>query len=114
METGRMLYETDIQGQNYKLGVYGIFDTQKVRWTYHVISYEKKAGGAGNIMLTYAICGTYKQPEYSDIRKYGKQFETKELGQKFIEDYKMKWESGSNITKQEMRDRKIDDILDEE
>lgn len=116
MLKGRMLYSTKINGyktngKDIELGVYGLFQTDKVRWTYHVISFYTDNGGS--IRLTDDICGRFLDATYDSIRSYGKQFDTKELGQKFIEEYKCKWETGSNDTTQEMRDKKIGEILDE-
>jgi len=45
-------------------------------------------------------------------RRYGKEFKTKEEGYKFIQDYKIKWETGSNNTSEEVRDQKLDELLD--
>ena len=50
----------------------------------------------------------------SEIKSYGKKFANADEGRKFIEEYKCKWETGSNETTQEMRDKKIGEILDEE
>lgn len=46
-------------------------------------------------------------------RIYGKMFEYKEDAIKYIDDFKIKWETGSNQTVQEKRDKKLGDILDE-
>lgn len=40
-------------------------------------------------------------------------FEYKEDAIKYIDDFKIKWETGSNQTVQEKRDKKLGDILDE-
>ena len=36
----------------------------------------------------------------------------KEEGIKFIQEYKIKWETGSNNTTEELRDQKLDELLD--
>jgi len=113
MLKGKMLYSAKIDGYNsggndVELGVYGLFNTEKVRWTYHVISYYKINGG---IRLTEDVCGRFIDGTYEKIEFYGKKFDTKELGEKFIEEYKCKWETGSNEAIQEIRDRKIGEIL---
>ena len=46
------------------------------------------------------------------LSRYGKEFKTKEEGYKFIQDYKIKWETGSNNTTEEVRDQKLDELLD--
>ena len=65
-------------------------------------------------MLTIDVCNcSYNQEAtYDSIVRYGKEFKTKEEGIKFIQDYKIKWETGSNNTTQEVRAKKLDDILD--
>jgi hypothetical protein len=117
MYKGKMIYTT--HPKDYKtnandihLGVYGIFNTEKVLWTYHVISYYNKANGT--ICLTEDICGRYVDATYEYIKSSGKKFDTIEDGRKFIEEYKVKWETGSNNTTQEIRDKKIDELLDED
>jgi hypothetical protein len=68
-----------------------------------------------SFMLTMdvCVCSYNQEATYDSITKYGKKFETKEEGIKFIQDYKIKWETGSNNTIQEVRDQKIDDILED-
>jgi hypothetical protein len=117
MYKGKMIYTTHpkdykTNGNDIQLGVYGIFNTVKVLWTYYVISYYHKANGV--MCLTEDICGRYVDATYDSIESYGKKFDTVEDGRKFIEEYKVKWETGSNNTAQEIRDKKIDELLDEE
>ena len=112
-----MLYTTHpkdykTNSNDIQLGVYGIFNTEKVLWTYHVISYYNKPNGT--IHLTEDICGKYLDATYDYIKSYGKKFDTMEDGRKFIEEYKVKWETGSNNTTQQIRDKKIDELLDED
>lgn len=111
MMKGRILYDSDIRDHN-KLGVYGIFDTKKVIWEYFVIYYISKNN---EITLTAEIC-TYGNPKptFDDIKRYGMKVNEIEVGKKFILDYKSKWESGLNVTTQEDRDRKLNEILDNE
>ena len=117
MYKGKMIYTTlpkdyKTNGNDIHLGVYGIFNTEKVLWTYHVISYYNKANGS--MQLTDDICGRYLDATYDSVKSYGKRFDTAEEGRKFIEEYKVKWETGSNDTTQEIRDKKIGEILDGE
>lgn len=58
--------------------------------------------------LTEDVCGRSGTATYDMIEAYGKQVANKEEGVKFIEEYKCKWET------QEMRDKKIGEILDGE
>ena len=110
MERGRFLHEEKIKNHN-NLGVYGIFNTIKVEWKYYVISYIIKSS-SNNIFLTSEICSYSQEATFDSVRRYGKEFKTKEEGVQFIQDYKIKWETGSNNTTEEIRDKKLDDILD--
>lgn len=115
MYKGKLLYKAEIKDYKFgshdiKLGVYGLFNTEKVLWTYYVISYYLDANNY--IKLSEDICGRYIDGTYDNIRSFGKKFDTIEEGKKFIEEYKCKWETGSNETTQEIRDKKIGDILD--
>ena len=116
MQRGKFLHTQKVKdhksgGNDVDLSVYGVFETTKVEWKYYVISYYNKPNSS--FMLTCDVCGcTYNQEAtYDTITRYGKKFETKEEGVKFIQEYKIKWETGSNSTTQEVRDQKIDDIL---
>lgn len=109
MERGRFLHEEKIKDHS-NLGVYGIFNTTKVEWKYYIISY--KINSSNNIFLTSEICGYSQEATFDTVRRYGKEFKTKEEGVTFIKEYKIKWETGSNNTTEEIRDKKLDDILD--
>ena len=113
MTKGKFLYTTTIK--DYKKGsadvefsVYGLFNTEKVLWSYFVISHVPH----GNEVRLTADLSQYDQPATHDnIRNYGKGFKTKEEGIQFIQEFKDKWEYGSNDTRQEKRDQKINDVL---
>jgi uncharacterized protein YqgV (UPF0045/DUF77 family) len=49
---------------------------------------------------------------FDSINRHGKEYKTIEDAKKFIQEYKVKWETGSNNTTQEVRAKKLDDILD--
>lgn len=42
---------------------------------------------------------------------YGRLVQTFEEGRKFCDEFKMKWETGSNNTTSEQRDKKLEEIL---
>lgn len=116
MTKGKFLFTTTIKdykdnGSDVEFSVYGIFDTRKVHWDYYVISHLKT--GSGGVVLTPDMCSFRQQADHDSIRKSGKSFSTKEEGIAFIQEYKDKWEYATNDTRQEKRDKKIDDILDE-
>jgi hypothetical protein len=117
MQRGKFLHTQKIKDHksgvnDVDLSVYGVFETAKVEWKYYVISYYFNKPNS-SFMLTCDVCGcTYNQEAtYDTITRYGKRFNTKEEGIQFIQEYKIKWETGSNSTTQEVRDQKIDDIL---
>ena len=118
MQKEKFIYKSKIKdyksnGLDVDLGVYGIFDTKKVKWSYYIISYTTDP--QGNLRLTEDVCArASNNTTYDTVESFGKQVANKEEGVKFIEEYKCKWETGSNETTQEMRDKKIGEILDGE
>ena len=114
MQKGRFIYnqklkDYKVNGKDIELGIYGIFDTKKVKWNYFIISYYNDGSG---FRLSEDVCTRYCTATYDTIEGYGKQVTNKEEGVKFIQEYKIKWETGSNNTTEEIRDKKLDDILD--
>lgn len=85
------------------------FALLKVHWDYYVISHLKSASGD---VLTEDLCCYKQNLNHDNIIRSGKKFTTKEEGILFIQKFKDKWEYSSNDTRQENRDKKIDDILD--
>lgn len=118
MNRHKKLFSTKITGyekcdkQDIEFSVYGIFDTIKVKWDYYVISSVSNI--TNKMFLTEDICGRYIPADMDSLVRYGKKFQTKEEGQTFIEEFKIKFETGSNNTQQEVRDKKIDEILGDE
>ena len=90
--------------KDVEFSVYGIFDTDKVHWTYHLISHV-------GTQMTQDISQSYADVSVDSIKRCGKQFKTKDDAISFFKEYKDKWEFGSNDTRQENRDKKISDIL---
>lgn len=120
---GKFLFGTKIkdlksEGLDVELSVYGIFDTGKVFWKYYVISHIPilSNGGLPTFRLTADICtcSTMGCPSFDSISSYGKLFKTKEEGIAYIQEFKDKWEFGSNDTRQEKRDQKLEDVLGDE
>ena len=109
MNKGRFLHEEKIKDHS-NIGVYGIFSTTKVEWRYYVISYNTSANGG--IKLTSELCDYMQEATFDSINRHGKEYKTIEDAKKFIQEYKVKWETGSNNTTQEVRAKKLDDILD--
>jgi hypothetical protein len=110
MNKGRFLYEEKIKDHS-SLGVYGIFSTTKVEWKYYVISYIINSS-SNKITLTSELCSYTQEATFDSIDRQGKEYKTVEEAKQFIQEYKVKWETGSNNTTQEVRSKKLDDILD--
>lgn len=108
MNKGRFLHEEKIKDHS-NIGVYGIFSTTKVEWKYYVISYSINYN---KIILSSELCGYSQEATFDNVVKQGKEFKTLEQAKEFINVYKIKWETGSNNTAQEVRDKKINDILE--
>ncbi len=116
MQRGKFLFTQKIKdhkcnANDVDLAVYGIFNTQKVEWKYYVISYYNRPNSSFMITSDVCLCSYNQEASFETIARYGKEFKTKEEGYKFIQDYKIKWETGSNNTTEEVRDRKLDELL---
>jgi hypothetical protein len=105
-----------VQGTNYQviLFTFGIFDTQSANWKYYLTSCIDKNN---EVYLTDEVC-KFSSTSYSisvattgTIHMYGRELKTAEEGIKWAEEFKMKWESGSNDLLSEVRDKKLDEIL---
>jgi len=112
---GKWLYNLTVKGirngYDLELGVYGLFNTEKVHWTYHMVSYFKNTQGNNFLTDDICICTYTHEANYDNIRKYGKSCNNVDEGKQYLEAFKMKWDSGSNNTTSEMRDKKLDEIL---
>ncbi len=116
MTRGKFLYRTTCKdyktnGHDVDFSIYGLFNTEKVSWNYYAISSIPDGSG---FKLTNDVCqySTSNCATIENISSYGKQFKTKEDGIQYIQEFKDKWEYGSNDTKQEKRDKKLDDLLE--
>jgi hypothetical protein len=112
---GKFLYNLTVKGirngNDLELGVYGLFNTEKVHWTYYMISYYKNSKGDLYLTDDVCTCAYTQEANYDSIRKFGKTCITVEEGKQYLEMFKMKWDSGSNNTTSEMRDKKLDELL---
>lgn len=113
---GKVIYKTDVKGilngNDLSVGVYGLFNTDKALWDYFIISWITNS--SGSIVLTDDLCSmSYSRLDanYEYIRRFGKIVQTAQDGEKFCNDFKVKWESGSNNTTAEIRDKKLDELL---
>lgn len=116
MDKGKFIYTKTpkgySEGDKIKLAVYGIFETRSAKWDYFLISFTDNGT---NLSLTSDICkDSTRSTNYTHIRTYGKRLKTVDEGKKFINEFCVKWESGSNNTTAEMRKKKLEDILDED
>lgn len=111
---GKFLYKISVIGIRgsyaLEIGVYGLFNTSKVNWDYYAMSWYTSNN---RIYLSNDIGSSPYDQEFSMdlVSKYGKSFPDIEGAKKYCDEFKIKWESGLNITTAEQRDKKIDDIL---
>lgn len=115
---GKFLFSTKAkdlksEGLDVELSIYGIFDTGKVFWKYYAISHIPN-GTSFKLTTDICLCSTMGCPSFDSISSNGKFFKTKEEGIAYIQEFKDKWEFGSNDTRQEKRDQKLDDVLGDE
>jgi hypothetical protein len=61
--------------------------------------------------MTPDITGVSLEITIDSIKRWGKSFRIKEDAILYFQQFKDKWEFGSNDTRQENRDKKISDIL---
>ena len=116
---GKFLHTIDIkdfkcEGSDVILSVFGIFNTEKVSCKYYTISHIPN--NKGGFTLTQDLCPGITVYDSSgtlnNVGRFGKQFDNSEEGLIFIQDFKDKWEFGSNDTRQGNRDKKLDELLD--
>jgi hypothetical protein len=95
--------------------VFGLFETQTAHWEYYLTSCIDKNG---TVHITDDIGKlptqggrTYTTATTNSISIYGRKLKTLDEGVKWAEEFKMKWESGSNDILSEVRDKKLDEIL---
>ena len=106
-------FKKSIDSANYDISLYivGIFETTKAHWTYYLVS-----GFDSNkkFYMTNDICtisSSYYEATINNISSSGRKLQSMEEGLKWAEDFKVKWETGSNDTIAEKRDQKLNEIL---
>jgi hypothetical protein len=118
MKRSKWLFNTTLKdcktnGCDTKLGIVGVFDTEKTHWKYYVVSYYTNS--LGDVKTSSDLCGySGYDLDLNAVQKYGKEYPSLEEGKVFIEEYKTKWETGSNSTLEEKRDKKLSQLLDDE
>ena len=110
-------YSSDNTKQIY-LGVFGIFDTFNVKWSYYVcpLVKDKLFFFTIDIKITNDILSGYSTSSIesltiNNLTKYGKKFNSIKEGNDFINDFKIKWETRSNDSKNIIREEKLNEIL---
>jgi hypothetical protein len=119
----RILFKVDVEnynisydGKSYplKVGVCGIFDTTSVHWDYYAISFFDLNSGnrlcADLAKSSTNITSTFS-PDITNIKGYFRKYETQQEAEVFLNEFKIKWETGSNNTTQEIREEKLKEIL---
>ena len=118
MKRSKILYKVDLKdcqeyGFDVKLATVGVFETDKVNWKYYVVSYYKNNDNLAKTSTD--ICGRPgEELTNTSVERYGKEFKTSDECKEFIDTYKIKWETGSNSTLEEKRDKKLSQLLDDE
>jgi intein/homing endonuclease len=113
-KNGRLLFSTKVEkysNPDLNVGVYGIFESTNSatgRWKYYLISYSLKNN---LIQLKSEWRPYYMEATYNNIESHSKSVQSVEEGKKICEEYKSKWETGSNDTLQHKRDEKLTEIL---
>ncbi len=102
-------------GTNHQVFIvtFGIFETQTSTWKYYLTSCIDRSN---QLSITCDVCKLSGGQEVASatigsIQVYGRPLKTPEEGIKWAEEFKMKWESGSNDLLSEVRDKKLEEIL---
>lgn len=121
MRYSRQIHKTKLSGftrtfegktVDVYLAVYGIFDTDKVSWDYYYLSAFDTP--TATVKITNDCCKMIYNDLFisvDNIITHGRPCKTPEDGLKWCENFKMKWESGSNDLTSEIRDKKLNEIL---
>lgn len=122
MKRGKILHDTVLKDYTYThtkndvhLCAYGLFDTEKALWKYYILSYADTMGSGNNKLVEDVAIKRLSEPmvfSVYNIENYFYSKPTLEECIQYIEDYKIKWETGSNSSTQEQRDKKLKEILD--
>jgi len=103
---------------NIHLGIFGVFDTFNVKWTYYVCPFikEKFLFFTIRVKITNDILlgnnsTTTESPDIRNLAKFGKKFNSIKESSDFINDFKIKWETKSNDSKSVIREDKLKEIL---
>jgi len=95
------------------LRIVGLFDTITMIWTYHVVS--TGTWGANRVELTPDLHDRVYSGEYTlnNVKSHGRKFDTQQEAESFVNEFKIKWETASNNTLQEVRDEKLKELTNE-
>ena len=111
-----------INGYEYKggqiiLDSIGLFDSKAVKWLYFVVARfydkDKKTNLIISILNSNSNSDTPNEYNIYNVSNYGKSFSSKEEAKRFIDDFRIKYETGSNDTAQEIRDKKIEELTND-
>ena len=106
-------YQKVFESNKYdvSLATIGIFDTEKVFWRYYLTSLIT----VGSVdRLTNDINSWLMEPSMPisiHLIERCREFKSAEESENWSNDFKSKWESGKNITKDVIRDNKINEVL---
>lgn len=111
VEPKGMVRQVTNSSNQINIGVIGIFDTEQVKWKYYIASFLLINSG-NTIYLTSELSKSNSIISVNSIGQYCREVKTIEDGNKFISEFKMKWETGSNDLVSEQREKKLDELLD--
>lgn len=104
------LKEYKFSGSDVNIGIIGSFDTIKVHWRYFAALLINSSGVNYLISDLVDSNSNYYAISLSSLSSYSKEFKTLDESKLFTNDFKVKWETGSNNTTQEIRDKKLEEL----
>lgn len=104
----------DTKNFDLKIAVCGVFDSVNIHWEYYAISFisgNNFSRLTADLTKSTSINSTFSF-DVSNVKGYFRKFENQHEAEAFLNDFKLKWETGSNNTSQVIRDEKLNKILD--
>lgn len=123
MKRGKKLHDVVLKDYKYQntnndvhICAYGLFDTEKSTWKYHIVSYivKKTIFKSTDMLVGDTSTRNFDEPQVFSARTIENYYPTKPTFEEciqYVDDYKIKWETGSNSVSQERRDKKLMEIL---
>ena len=109
-------YNKDVDGKLHQvhINVIGLFNSTSMLWTYYVVSTIDNNRLMTNDIKDFSnTYNSYTTLSVSSIRSDGMKFDKVEDADKYINEFKMRWEYATNDTLQEIRDQKLKTLTGE-